>query len=169
MKLPRAFIFVTALVLLSSAGFLIAQRSTTSVATVPVYVPDTAHKNDPLPDGVLTWNNLMLTTNVPANASQAHFLFTFTNVAVKIDKQLKTNITKTAYLVDVDSLASPRYQPVSPIRSVSVTNIVWVTNSITPIPVAVLAVTPSCGCTTAKLPDLPWVIPAGEMDRFQSR
>ena len=36
-----------------------------------------------------------------------------------------------------------------------------VTNSITPIPVTILSVHPSCGCTTAELPPVPWTISPG--------
>ncbi|MGO8765102.1 MAG: DUF1573 domain-containing protein [Limisphaerales bacterium] len=82
MKLPRAFIIATTLILLSSAGFLIAQGSTTSVATAPVHVPDPTHENESLPDGVLAWNSVLLATNVPADATEARFLFTFTNRTV---------------------------------------------------------------------------------------
>jgi mono/diheme cytochrome c family protein len=39
--------------------------------------------------------------------------------------------------------------------------VVTITNSITPEPVAVLTVHPSCGCTTAEVPSLPWLLPPG--------
>jgi mono/diheme cytochrome c family protein len=52
-----------------------------SVTTQPVYVPDTTHQNDPLPDGVLAWNGTMLSTNVSANADKANFLIEFTNIS----------------------------------------------------------------------------------------
>lgn len=78
------------------------------VSTAPVYVPDTTHENDPLPDGVIVWNTLMATTNVPADSDKAHFLFAFTNISS--DK------------------------------------------------IAILKVQTSCGCTTAELPPLPWVV-----------
>ena len=80
-------------------------------ASAPVYVPDLSHANDPLPDGMLAWNSLAQTTNVPANSEQAHFLLSFTNVSS---------------------------------GSVSISN-----------------VHPTCGCTTADLPPLPWTIPPG--------
>jgi cytochrome c553 len=86
------------------------------IATPPVYVPDTSHQYESLPDDVLTWKNLMLATNAAADQSQVHFTFNFTNV--------------------------------------SSNNVV------------ILDVRPSCGCTTAELPSLPWTIPPGTNGRI---
>jgi mono/diheme cytochrome c family protein len=41
------------------------------------------------------------------------------------------------------------------------TRVATVTNSITPAPVTILNVHPSCGCTTAELPPVPWLLPPG--------
>lgn len=41
------------------------------------------------------------------------------------------------------------------------TNVVAVTNPAGPGSVTILSVHPSCGCTTAQLPPVPWIIPAG--------
>jgi mono/diheme cytochrome c family protein len=79
--------------------------------TPPVYVPDMSHMNDPLPDGVLVWDDLMKTADAAADQPQAHFTFNFTNA----------------------SSGS----------------------------VAIISVRPSCGCTTAQLPPLPWVVASG--------
>ena len=84
--------------------------------TAAVFVPDTSHQNDPLPDGVLNWNGLTQEATVAADAANAKFTFSFTNV--------------------------------------------------TPDTVAILDVHPSCGCTTAQLPPLPWLIPAGTNGQF---
>ena len=50
---------------------------------------------------------------------------------------------------------------------------VTVTNAIAPIAVTILNVHPSCGCTTAELPPVPWTIPPGtngaDPDQRQSR
>jgi mono/diheme cytochrome c family protein len=112
MKPKRAVFFAASLVLFSAAANLLAQSSNGVVATAPVYVPDLTHENDPMPDGVLSWNSIMMTTNLPADAAQAHFLFAFTNIS--------------------------------------------------PGKVSVVDVHPSCGCTTAKLPNLPWTLSSGE-------
>jgi len=144
------------------AGIAVLESSNTTVATAPVYVPDMSHANRPMPDGVLNWNSTAISTNLAANTAQAHFLFTFTNVAVRINKTLVTNITTQTYRVTASTLASPRNQSASSTtRSVAVTNIFWVTNSIMATPVTITDVHPSCGCTTAQLPRLPWTIPAG--------
>ena len=52
-----------------------------AVTTTPVYVPDTSHSSEPLADGVIAWNNTMKETNAAADASNAHFVFNFTNVS----------------------------------------------------------------------------------------
>ena len=48
------------------------------------------------------------------------------------------------------------------------TNVVTVTNSITPVPVTILSVRPSCGCTTAKLPPLPWTLAPGTNGQIEA-
>jgi mono/diheme cytochrome c family protein len=88
-----------------------ATPTNATAASAPIYVPDFSHANDALPDGVLAWNSLSQSASVPANSTQAHFLFSFTNV--------------------------------------------------TSGNVSISTVHPSCGCTTADLPPLPWTIPAG--------
>jgi mono/diheme cytochrome c family protein len=50
------------------------------IATAPVYVPDLSHENDHLGLRTMAWDATMKTTNVPADAGQAHFVFSFTNV-----------------------------------------------------------------------------------------
>lgn len=82
-----------------------------TVTSRPVYVPDYSHSNDPLPGGLLAWDDLMKSTDASADQSQAHFVFNFTNIS-------SGNV-------------------------------------------ALLNVHPSCGCTTAQLPALPWVITPG--------
>jgi mono/diheme cytochrome c family protein len=161
MKLPRAILFVVGLAFLLAAAVLIGQPSSGLVTTTPVYVPDLTHENDPMPDGVLSWNSIMMSTNLPADAAQAHFLFAFTNIAVQINKILVTNVTAITYLAPNNSVASPRQKQPFKTWSTSSINITWVTNSVTPTQIAVVDVHPSCGCTTAKLPALPWVIPPG--------
>jgi len=76
-----------------------------------VYVPDLSHAYEPTKTGVMTWNNLMQSDNVPAGSLKAEFVFAFTNISGRA--------------------------------------------------FAITTVHPSCGCTTAKIPPLPWVIPPG--------
>ncbi len=100
-------------VLFAGTGFLAADdySANATAASAPIYVPDLSHANEPLPDGVLAWNSLAQSTNVPADSDQAHFLLSFTNVSS---------------------------------GNVSISD-----------------VHPTCGCTTADLPPLPWTIPPG--------
>jgi cytochrome c5 len=85
---------------------------TSSVATTaPVYVPDTSHSGEPLPDGILAWDNLTKSTDAAADQAEAHFTFNLTNIS----------------------------------------------NG----KVAIMNVHPSCGCTTAQLPPMPWVLEPG--------
>ncbi|HEY3763195.1 MAG TPA: DUF1573 domain-containing protein [Verrucomicrobiae bacterium] len=86
MKLKWAIFYVPLLALFASTEILIAQSSndtpdTPPASSPPVYAPDSSHENDPMPDGVLGWNSLMLSANLSADASQAHFLFSFTNIS----------------------------------------------------------------------------------------
>src|SRR5450755_1215271 len=49
--------------------------------TTPVYVPDLSHVGEPLPDGILAWDNLMKVTEAAADQAQARFTFNLTNVS----------------------------------------------------------------------------------------
>ncbi|MGA2786334.1 MAG: DUF1573 domain-containing protein [Verrucomicrobiota bacterium] len=118
MKLKRVLICGVAGIILAGARLFAADSNPTNAmaATAAVYVPDTSHQNDPLPDGVLAWNSLTQEATVAADAGNARFTFSFTNIS--------------------------------------------------PGNVAILDVHPSCGCTTAQLPPLPWIIPTGTNGQF---
>ena len=113
MKLNRTVFLVAAGLFLTGATIFAAGQPSTNtiVTTPPVYVPDISHANDPLPDGILAWDELSKSTDAAADQPQAHFVFSFTNVS--------------------------------------------------PGNVVVLSVRPSCGCTTAELPPLPWTLAPG--------
>jgi mono/diheme cytochrome c family protein len=113
MKLRRTIVCGIAGVVLAGGKLFAADSNLTNpvVTTPPVYVPDTSHANEPMAGGVLAWDNTMKETNAPADASNANFIFSFTNVS--------------------------------------------------PGNVVILSVHTSCGCTTAQLPPLPWILPAG--------
>ena len=67
---------------LSAAGFLSASgQSSNSVASQPVYVPDTSHANGQLPPGILTWDAEQKGVDVTNGQDLARFVFTFTNVS----------------------------------------------------------------------------------------
>jgi mono/diheme cytochrome c family protein len=114
-----------------------AAPTNTAASTPPVFVPDTTHSEDQMPDGVIIWDDLMKTTNATADQPSADFTINFTNVATTANTTTITNITTTT------------------------TNITVITNSIMPASVTFLDVHPSCSCTVAQLPPIPWTIPPG--------
>ncbi len=127
----------------AATGLFAAENNSTNVTVVtpPVYVPDTSHANEPLPDGVLAWASLTQQTNVPDGTEQAHFVFSFTNIAIAADVTLVTNNADMA-------------------------KVTAITNAVTPVPVTILGVRPSCSCTVAELPPLPWTIQPGDGGEF---
>jgi len=88
-----------------------AAQPSNAVATAPVFVPDYSHAGQPLPDGVIAWDELLKATDATNGQDYARFMFSFTNIT--------TNI------------------------------------------VTILSVHPSCGCTTAELPPVPWQLAPG--------
>jgi cytochrome c553 len=118
MKSKIAFMLaVTGVFLAGQIIFADDTASSNSVLTTPaVYVPDTTHQNDQLPNGILAWDSIAQETNAAAEDAAAHFFFSFTNVSAGN--------------------------------------------------VAILDVHPSCGCTTAQVPKLPWVVPASSNEQF---
>ncbi len=168
MKLRRVFICGIAGVVLVSGKLFAADGSPTNAVatTAAVYVPDTSHQNDPLPDGVLAWDGLTKETNVAANAGMAHFVFSFTNIATVHETALVTNVTTITHITAVTNSSFLRSKKISFVTNFSAATSIT-TNSVTqPVPVAILEVHPSCGCTTAQLPPLPWVIPPGTNAQF---
>ena len=165
MKLRQKF-FTFFLVLFFAAGrFTAGAQPPAAVASAPVYVPDYTHANQPLPDGIIAWDALQKTVDATNGQDFARFVFAFTNIAAKVDLGLATNITCVTNLTTVTNsgfwarLVGDKYRAVASVmRS---TNVVTVTNSITPLPVTILSVHPSCGCTTAELPPVPWRLPPG--------
>ena len=140
-------------------------RTPTAATTPAVYVPDTTHANGPLPDGVIAWDALLKAVDATNGQDFARFTFSFTNIATKIDLGLATNvscITNFTTVTNSGFWAGLLGHKISRVANFhSLTNLATVTNSITPIPVTILNVHPSCGCTTAELPPVPWTIPGG--------
>jgi mono/diheme cytochrome c family protein len=167
MKLTRRFLSGIAGVIFAGTGLLAAdvKSSNPTVATPPVYVPNLSSASGPLPDGVLIWDATTKETNVTADTGPAHFVFNFTNVATRVNSGLVTNVTSVTNFTTVTHsnfwarLFGRKMTRVA--RIASNTNIVAVTNSMTPVPVTILSVRPSCGCTTTKLPPLPWTLAPG--------
>ena len=115
MKVHRT-IFAAAAIF--TAGIFAAAAQTNSpITTAPVYVPDTTHQNDPLPDGVIAFDATTKAVDAVEGTDFAHFTFNFTNISADI--------------------------------------------------VTVLNVHPSCGCTTAELPPVPWQLTPGTNGQIQ--
>jgi len=152
--------------LLFATGALCAGvQPTNTVASKPIYVPDTSHQNEPLPDGLIVWDALTKSTEATNGQDFARFVFNFTNVAQIIKTAQATNVTTLTNFTSVTNSgfwAKLSGKTVTRVAHFSyATNVVIVTNSITPVPVTILSVHPSCGCTTAELPPVPWTIPSG--------
>lgn len=154
-------IFVTAIIV--ATGIVVAQTMPPGamIASKPVYVPNMSHQSDLLSQNALAWDATTKMTNVPADSLNAHIDFYFTNVAAQVDRTLTTNVTTVTYAVTPAHSGSPKEQAAVHTRTETVTNVVWVTNSITPLPVVITEVHPSCGCTTAQLPPVPWTLLPG--------
>jgi mono/diheme cytochrome c family protein len=129
-------------------------------ATAAVYVPDTSHQNEPLPDGVLAWNDLTQEITVAADAGNAHFTFSFTNIATVHETVLVTNVTTITNITAVTNSSFFRSK-ITFVTNFSTATSITTNNVTRPVPVTILEVRPSCGCTTAQLPPLPWIIAPG--------
>lgn len=157
--------FAIASLLFAAAIFPAAAQPAAAVATPAVYVPDYTHANEPLPAGVLAWDATQKNVDATNGQDFARYVFAFTNIAAKVELAQATNVAYVTNFVTVTntgfwSIFSGHKYSDRPIVSCN-TNVVTVTNSITPQPVTILSVHPSCGCTTAELPQPPWLLPPG--------
>jgi mono/diheme cytochrome c family protein len=140
---------------------IIAQPSN-AVATAPVYAPDYTHSTEPLPDGVFAWDAVTKSVDATNGQDFARFAFSFTNIATVHETVLTTNFVA---VTNVTATTNPVLLWVKKVtfhtNVATIANVSKDTNAIRAIPVAVLSVHPSCGCTTAELPPVPWLIPPG--------
>jgi cytochrome c553 len=168
MKLQRIFVCGIAGIVLAGARLFAADSNPTNAvaATAAVYVPDTSHQNDALPDGVLAWSGTTLETNVAADAGNAHFVFSFTNIATVHETALVTNVTTITNITAVTNSFFFWFKKISFVTNFSTATSITTNNVTKPAPVAILDVHPSCGCTTAQLPPLPWIIAPGTNGQF---
>jgi len=158
MKLRQAIFSATILFSLFHAA---AQPSNT-VATAPVYLPDYTHAGEPLPDGVLTWDDLTKAVDATNEQEFAHFTFSFTNTATVHTTVLVTNNVTVANVMTVTNRTFIFFKKISWHTNLVATTVVTAdTKGPQPMPVTILSVHPSCGCTTAELPPVPWQIPPG--------
>ena len=168
MKLQRIFVCGVAGIVLAGGSLLAADGNPTNAAaaTAAVYVPDTSHQNDPLPDGVLAWNSLTQDATVAADAGNAHFVFSFTNIATVHETALVTNVTTVTNITAVTNSFFFWFKKISSVTNFSTATSITTNNVTKPVPVAFLEVHPGCQCTTTELPPLPWIIPAGTNAQF---
>ena len=150
---------------LVASVFPMVARSANPIASAPVFVPDTTHSAEPLPAGVLAWDQTQKTVNATNGQDFAHFVFALTNIATCPNIGLITNVsyaTNIAVITNAgfwNSLAGKKYSHVSHVSTNFTVS--TVTNGVSPAPVTVLNVHPSCGCTTAEVPACPWILPPG--------
>jgi mono/diheme cytochrome c family protein len=158
MKLRLFFFRILMVSVIAGAGMLAAQNLAPNggISTQPVFVPDASLQNKPL--SAFDWDATMKTTNVPADAASAHLVFDFTNHAQQVLVTSSTNIVMV--ITNAPPTASSARWAMHSAREVFVTNVIVMTNTI-PVPVIITQVHPSCGCTTAQLPPLPWTIAPG--------
>ena len=137
-----------------------------AVVSAPVFVPDTTHANEPMPAGVIVWaGGLQQSVDATNGQDFAHFIYAFTNVATRANIGRVTNVIYVTNFTIVTNtgfwsvFSGRKYTAKAAITTNA--NVATVTNSITPIPVTILNVHPSCGCTTAELPPVPWILPPG--------
>jgi mono/diheme cytochrome c family protein len=168
MKLRHVFVCGVAGIVLAGGKLLAADGNPTNAAaaTAAVYVPDTLHQNDPLPDGVLTWNGLTQETAVAADAGNAHFVFSFTNIATVHETAVVTNVTTVTNTTVATNSSFFWFKKISRVTNFSTATSITTNNVTKPVPVTILEVHPSCGCTTAQLPPLPWIIAPGTNGQF---
>ncbi len=150
---------------LAGAGRTVVAQPVTTVASAPQYVPDTRHSNDPMPAGVLDWDATNKRVEATNGQSFAWFRFDFTNVAKQVNLAQSTNLSYLTNFVTVTNagfwnrITGHRHATRADVTTNA--SVVTVTNSITPIPIAILDAHASCGCTQPELPPRPWVLPPG--------
>jgi mono/diheme cytochrome c family protein len=145
--------------------FPVVAQSANPVASAPVFVPDTSHSSDPLPPGVLAWDQTQKNVDATNGQAFAHFVFALTNVATRPNLGTITNVSYATNIAVVtnggfwNAISGKKYSHVTLVN----TNLTvsTVTNGFSPAPVTVLNVHPSCGCTTAEVPPSPWILPPG--------
>jgi mono/diheme cytochrome c family protein len=142
-----------------------AGQPASTVASAPVYAPDYTHATEPMPPGVIDWDSIQKTADATNGQDFARFLFAFTNVARQVNLSQVTNVTCVTNFTIVTNtgfwavFSGRRFS--SKASFATNTDVATVTNSITPTAVTILSVHPSCGCTTAELPPVPWTLPPG--------
>jgi mono/diheme cytochrome c family protein len=77
----RQSLLAAATILSCAAGvFSAAAQPSNAVMSTPVYVPDTTHAGDPLPDGIIAWDATLKSLDATNGQDFAYFAFSFTNI-----------------------------------------------------------------------------------------
>jgi mono/diheme cytochrome c family protein len=79
---------------------------------------------------------------------------------------LVTNVTAITKITAVTNSFFIWFKKISFVTNFSMVTSITTNNVAKPVPVAILDVHPSCGCTTAQLPPLPWIIAPGTNGQF---
>ena len=161
---PAAFALLFAAITAAVVFSVVAQPAGI-VTSTPVYVPDTSHANEAMPSGVINWDTIQKNADTTNGQDFARFIFAFTNVATKAKVGLVTNFNySTNFTVttnhDFWHVISGRKHVSHALVLTNIT-VATVTNGTVPASVAILSVHPSCGCTTAEVPQMPWLLPPG--------
>lgn len=142
-----------------------------AVASAPVYVPDTTHANDPMPPGVINWDATQKSVDATNGQDFARFIFSFTNLATRPNIEQLTSFTYATNFTTVTnagffhSLFGRKYSSIANVTTNA--HPFTATNGTVPAAVAILNVHPSCGCTTAEVPQTPWILPPGTNASFR--
>ena len=164
MNLREIFFAAVTIFSLVAGIFSVAAQSSNVVAATPIYVPDTTHMNDPLPDGVIAWDAVMKAVDATNGQDFARFTFSFTNIATKMNAAMATNvISRTNFITVTNTGFWTRlwHGRTSRVASIFKTASEMIVTNFSPVPLTILNVHPSCGCTTAELPPVPWTLPPG--------
>jgi mono/diheme cytochrome c family protein len=163
MKLNRPVSFVIAGMFAVGAGIFAAGPMPTAqpgLTSAPVYVPNLSQANQPMPTNVFVWDQTTKSADATNGQSKVQFVFNFTNVAQAVEKMSATNLMRLAHVLAVTN-SGFWHKRISYITNYTVITNVTCTTNCTPIPVTIIDVRPSCHCTTAQLPPLPWTIAPG--------
>ena len=162
MKLRQTLFAIISALCLGAGVFPLSAQPSNLMTTAPVYVPDSSHAGEPLPDGIIAWDAIMKTVTVTNEQESTQFSFSFTNIAVIHETTLATNFTLTANITTLTNWTFFGAKKITfTTNFISSTNITENTNGVRLIPTTILSVHPSCGCTTAEMPPVPWTLPAG--------
>lgn len=84
MKFHQSFGFLAGILFSVGGAFSASAQVATDLASAPTYMPDLTHAGEPLPDGVIAWDETLKTTDAAFNQDFAKFTYSFTNVTTNV-------------------------------------------------------------------------------------